>query len=133
MSQFHFAKYRRDERYTHYLFRFPAKFHPPVVRHLIHAYTGIGDSILDPFCGSGTLLVEALLAGRNAVGLDVDPVAAFISRVKCTPLSPRELERAFNALQRDVQRVRRSRTEYDRLIHTDLSPHSINRLRRRFG
>lgn len=59
---------------THYLFRFPAKFHPPVAQTLIEDYSLEGDCVLDPFCGSGTLLVEALRAGRDAVGTDIDPL-----------------------------------------------------------
>jgi hypothetical protein len=72
------------ERYNHYVFRFPAKFHPPVARALINDFSNIGDRVLDPFCGSGTLLVEGLLAGRSVVGTDVDPLAIFISSAKTT-------------------------------------------------
>jgi SAM-dependent methyltransferase len=133
MPELRFARYRNEFKYTHYLFRFPAKFHPPAVRCLIDRYSRPGDIILDPFCGSGTLLLEAALSGRSAIGLDVDPVAAFISRVKCTPLPQRELERAFESIKTGLQRKRRAQREYDRLIHTDLSPHSINRFRRRLG
>lgn len=73
MSQLSFRRYRNDLRFTHYLFRFPAKFHAPAIRCLIDRYSKAGDSILDPFCGSGTLLVEALVAGRNAAGMDTIP------------------------------------------------------------
>lgn len=130
MPELRFARYRNEFKYTHYLFRFPAKFHPPAVRCLIDRYSKPGETVLDPFCGSGTLLVEALLSGRAAIGLDVDPVAAFISRVKCTPLSPDDLRRAFGALLHDLRAVRRSERAYDRLIHEDLSRHSIARFRR---
>lgn len=130
MPELRFARYRNEFKYTHYLFRFPAKFHPPAVRCLIDRYSTSGDTILDPFCGSGTLLVESLLAGRAAIGLDVDPVAAFISRVKCTPLPPTLLEAAFDALRNDLRDVRRPKSEYDRLIHEDLSQHSIARFRK---
>ena len=131
MSELCFARYRNEFKYTHYLFRFPAKFHPPAVRCLIDRYSSPGEVVLDPFCGSGTLLVEALLSGRAAIGLDVYTLATFISRVKCTPLPPELLQNAFTALKEDLSSVRRSKREYDRLIHDDLSPHSIARFRRR--
>lgn len=127
MSQLHFARYRSNFRFTHYLFRFPAKFHPPAIRCLIDRYSKPGDSILDPFCGSGTLLVEALVAGRNAVGVDVDPVAAFISRVKSRPIAPKRLEKAFERLTEALAKVRRPTRKYDRLMHEDLSPVALAR------
>src|SRR5260370_41643913 len=98
MCRLYFGRYARDVRFTHYLFRFPAKFHPPVIRCLIDRYTKEGDRILDPFCGSGTLLVEALASGRDAVGIDIDPLARFVSRVKSRPIDPDELESAFEQL-----------------------------------
>src|SRR5665213_918754 len=69
---------------THYLFRFPAKFHPPHVKSLLERYTEPNDLVFDPFCGSGTLLVEAAVAGRRSLGLDVDPLAVLISNAKVT-------------------------------------------------
>ena len=77
---------------THYAFRYPAKFHVPVVRALLNRYTTRGSTCLDPFNGSGTLVVEALASGRNAIGLDVDPLAVFISRVKSTRMCAQYLE-----------------------------------------
>jgi hypothetical protein len=80
-------RFRQEfHRLTHYLFRYPAKFHPPVAAYLIESFSKRGDKILDPFCGSGTLLVEGAIAGRQLVGVDVDPVATFVARVKSTPL-----------------------------------------------
>lgn len=70
------------DKYTHYLFRFPAKFHPPVAKWLVQQFTDRGSTILDPFCGSGTLMVEGTVLGRHSVAVDVDPVAAFVTRAK---------------------------------------------------
>src|SRR5436305_11386516 len=88
-----------SRRFTHYLFRYPAKFHPPVARALLERHTEPGDCVLDCFCGSGTLLVEAAISGRSAIGSDVDPVAAFVSRVKAKALNAKRLRRLWTQLE----------------------------------
>lgn len=70
------------DKLNHNVFRYPAKFHPPVARSLIERFSPEGSTVLDPFCGSGTTLVEGLIAGRSVVGTDVDPLAAMISSAK---------------------------------------------------
>jgi RMKL-like, methyltransferase domain len=91
---------------THRLFRFPAKFHPPVVGALLERYTKTDHHVFDPFCGSGTLLVEAAVAGRNATGTDVDPVAVFVADVKSHRLRADPLERRLDELLGQVERFR---------------------------
>jgi hypothetical protein len=49
--------------------------------------------VLDPFCGSGTVLVEAMIAGRAAVGTDLNPLAVRLAQCKTRPRSPAELAR----------------------------------------
>src|SRR5713226_1030886 len=114
MPVLHFARYKHKHKFTHFLFRFPAKFHAPAVRCLIDQYSKRGDTILDPFCGSGTLLVEALVSGRSAIGVDVDPVAVFISRAKTFPIATKSLQRSFDRLKLTLDTIRRSPAEYDR-------------------
>ena len=114
------------DRLTHYLFRFPAKFHPPVVRKLIDEYSRPGDYILDPFCGSGTMLVEAAVAGRNAVGLDVDPVAAFVSRVKTHRYSPSWLKASSDLLSQDLAELRRLGGKHYVKEFTDITRDELN-------
>lgn len=53
---------------THHLHAFAAKFPPQLPRLFIHELTHPGEWVLDPMAGSGTALVEAVLAGRNAEG-----------------------------------------------------------------
>lgn len=84
----------RTAEFTHTIHRFPGKFVPQVARELIRL-TGIepgSGRVCDPFCGSGTTLVEASVTGIDSVGADFDPLGALISRVKTTPLSPAEVE-----------------------------------------
>ena len=48
-----YAAPEASRRYTHYLFRYPAKFHPPIAQALLERYTEPGDWVHDGFCGSG--------------------------------------------------------------------------------
>ena len=66
--------------------------------------------MLDPFCGSGGVLVEARLAGLNSIGVDINPLALFLSKVKTTSLPKDELERGWHDLKKHViQRISQSR------------------------
>lgn len=76
---------------THGIHKFPAKFFPELPRYLIGKYSKEGNCVLDPMCGSGTVLLEAILQNRNAVGIDIDPMAKLISKVKTTPLEREKL------------------------------------------
>jgi SAM-dependent methyltransferase len=80
------SEYAARSNATHNLHSFPAKFPPQLPRAFILGLTEPGDVVLDPMAGSGTTIVEALLAGRQGIGLDIDPLALRISRVKTTPL-----------------------------------------------
>ena len=119
-QRFHF-EHHPSERLTHYLFRYPAKFHPPVARTLIETFTNPEDLVLDPFCGSGTLLVEAVPLGRRVIGLDLDPVATFISYAKILPVSARHLRVSTEKLITAVSGLERPRDHYRHLMFQDLS------------
>jgi len=76
----------RRER-VHDLHSYPAKFIYQIPCELIRLYhPGDRSPVLDPFCGSGTTLVEAAKAGLPSIGVDVHPLAVLIARVKTTPL-----------------------------------------------
>ncbi|GMV70302.1 MAG: hypothetical protein AMXMBFR77_01410 [Phycisphaerales bacterium] len=76
--------------------------------------------MLDPFCGSGTLLVEASAMGRHSIGIDVDPLAVFVSRAKTTCWPPDALEQVAARLLRRLAPLRRSSNEYDRRMFQDV-------------
>lgn len=51
----------------------PAPFPVELAKRLIRMFSFVSDTVLDPFCGSGTTMVAALLTGRNSIGIDIDP------------------------------------------------------------
>jgi len=71
----------------HNLYRYPARFAPSFAREIIKAFSKEGDLVLDPFCGGGTTLLEAMSYKRRAAGIDVSSLAAFIARTKTTPIT----------------------------------------------
>jgi len=73
---------------THLIHPYPAKLLPHIPRFFLSndIFSRQGDVVLDPFCGSGTVLLEAKLAGRAALGADANPLARLITAVKVTPV-----------------------------------------------
>lgn len=72
----------------HAIHPYPAKFIPQIPRTLIDLFHhGDGSAVLDPFCGSGTTNVEAFEAGLPSVGIDLNPLATLVAKVKTTPLT----------------------------------------------
>src|SRR5262249_6704357 len=71
----------------HNFYKYPARFSPVFAREVIKAFTNRGDTVIDPFCGGGTSLIEAISLGRKAAGFDISSLAVFLSRAKTTPLS----------------------------------------------
>lgn len=90
-KRFLFISYDQTS-FTHGLHKYPAKFFPELPRWFIKRFSNKSDTILDPFAGSGTTNVEALLNERNSVGIDVDPFSRFLSKIKTTPLDSDDLK-----------------------------------------
>ena len=63
---------------SHGMYYYPARFIPQVVRWAIEKYTNPGDSVLDPFAGSGTVGVEAMITGRDATCVDLSPMLQYL-------------------------------------------------------
>lgn len=75
---------------THNIHPYPAKFIPQIPYNIIRDMSDEGDVVLDPFCGSGTTLVEARLLGRKSIGVDINPIASLVSKVKTRTLSDKK-------------------------------------------
>lgn len=100
-----------DTQYlTHGIHKYPARMIPQIPNSIIKAaeYAGLekGSRILDPFCGSGTTLVEAALNNHSSVGFDINPFACELSRAKTTPITEQEaVTKAFQELSGKYPRI----------------------------
>ncbi len=73
---------------THWIYPYKGKFHPQMIRALLNIIkVEPGDTILDPFIGSGTTAVEAQLLGINCIGTDISPLCMLQSKVKTESVS----------------------------------------------
>ncbi len=77
-----------DRAHVHGFHAYPARAHPVTARRLVEAFAPEKGLVLDPFCGSGTVLIEAMLAGRSAFGTDINPLAVMLARAKTYPRKP---------------------------------------------
>jgi modification methylase len=74
------SQWQRHARYLPESNRHPGKMLPALARQAVETYSDPGDLILDPMCGIGTTLVEAIHAGRTAVGVELEPRWAKLAR-----------------------------------------------------
>ena len=94
-----------SDRFTHLVHPYPAKLlvHIPYFFLASDLLSKPGDVVLDPFCGSGTVLFEAQLANRRAYGVDANPLARLISRVKTTPLEVVAVKQCLDRVLSTIQ------------------------------
>ncbi len=83
--------------HVHGFHTYPARMHPVTAARLVRAFVPARGTVLDPFCGSGTVLVEAMLAARDALGTDLNPLAVRLARCKTRPRSAEDLEQLLLA------------------------------------
>lgn len=72
---------RSDSKFSALHF-YPGRLISQIPAALIGSLTVAGDLVVDPYCGSGTTLVEAQKLGRRAIGIDVNPVSIMIAKAK---------------------------------------------------
>lgn len=92
------------DRATHIIHTYPAKLLANIPYYFLNNdyFVTKGDSVLDPFCGSGTVLLESLISDKYAYGSDANPLARLISEVKTRDYNIKILLRLRNELQKEI-------------------------------
>jgi len=103
----------------------PAPFPVELASRLVQMFSFSNDTVMDPFCGSGTTMVAALRSGRNSIGVDIDPeycrmAAAYLKA---------ETHNLFNAAKLQFERTEISDLQY--IIHEDKVLYSVQPARSR--
>src|SRR2546430_2414146 len=86
----------RPSYLVHGLHPYPARMHPYIPRKLLAMLGKKPAIVADPFCGSGTVLVESMLAGMDVVGMGINPLACLITKAKTTLVSESDLDSLWN-------------------------------------
>ncbi|HEX7670518.1 MAG TPA: DNA methyltransferase, partial [Polyangiaceae bacterium] len=86
--------------HVHGFHSYAARLHPVTARRLVERLSAPGETVLDPFMGSGTVLVEARLLGRRALGADLNPLSADLAHLKTRGTTPEERSALLEASER---------------------------------
>lgn len=96
------TKIEREEYYE--VHKYAGRKNPTVIARLINDYSKVGETVLDPFSGSGTVVVEAIRAKRKGVGIDNSPLSVFISKNTISCIQTGLLKESFKEIEKAVQK-----------------------------
>ncbi len=89
----------KTRQLTHCFHDYPARMIPQVAGKLLDLYAPKSGRLFDPYCGSGTSLVEGMRRGLEVVGTDLNPLARLICEAKTTPVALTDIDAATVALE----------------------------------
>lgn len=105
---------KKDSKYvTHGIHKYKGKFYPQLVKSMLNmSKVSRGDTVLDPYCGSGTVLLESFLNGFDAHGLELNPLAEKISRAKYSVLEEDAyvVEKVLSKFEKDLNKLENDST-----------------------
>jgi DNA methylase len=117
---------------VHGFHSYPARMHPETAVRVIEHLSGVGALVLDPFCGSGTVLVEARRLGRRGLGYDVNPLSRELVWLKTLGPDDAWLTQLSDAADRvaahaDERRERKAGAtqRYDDVDREQFAPHVL--------
>ena len=113
------SEIKSTDRATHFIHKYPAKLlqHIPYYLFKNNLFSRKGDTVFDPFMGSGTVLLEGILASRKVIGTDINPLAVLISKVKTRQYDIGVLETELNKVIQEYKKVRQLKFEEPKVIN----------------
>jgi DNA modification methylase len=81
---------------VHSIGEYPSKIRPLVFHEIVKRFSKQGDIVLDPFCGCGTMAVEAKILGRHSINYDINENAINLTKEKLSKLTKEEIKNAYN-------------------------------------
>jgi len=89
--------FSKENRYSHYIHYYPGRIYPYIPLYILSLpdFFDLDGYVLDPFAGSGTILLESIMNPvfkRNALGVEINPIARLISKVKTTVIDFTEID-----------------------------------------
>lgn len=118
------AREESADELTHGFHTYPARMHPALANEILGSLAHPQARVLDPFCGSGTTLVEARRRGFRAAGVDLNPLALRVASVKTRVLSA-TMRDELNRCAENVARASEERVRQKAPSRAPLSPHDV--------
>jgi SAM-dependent methyltransferase len=109
------------DRLTHGFHSYPARMHWATAERVLSALDVKGARVLDPFCGSGTVLVEARVRGHQAMGVDLNPLAVRLSRLKSDAMTADRREQLW-LLSSELREASEARVQARDNVRAELPP-----------
>src|SRR3989344_2787593 len=99
IEQIDYATVAKPHTHMYLMHKYWARKPHNVVSEYVKNYTKEGDIVLDPFCGSGPTPIEAVKLGRKGIGIDLNPISTFITRMTAFPINVDQTKKIFDDIK----------------------------------
>lgn len=107
---------------THCYHDYPAKMIPQVAGRLLDTFGTDAKTLFDPYCGTGTSLVEGMIRGIDVIGTDLNPLARLIARAKTATAKLALVDAELNKFKRFISRPSKSESAQLPILPGVLNP-----------
>src|SRR3989338_4274687 len=99
IEQINYATVAKPHTSMYLMHKYWARKPHNVVSEYIENYTKEGEIVLDPFCGSGPTPIEAIKLGRKGIGIDLNPISTFVTRMTAMPVDINLIKKIFEEIK----------------------------------